>query len=519
MEQRAVLEKITQTKEAKPAYKEKWLRLMHLFYTEDVSPDNHSLINLQRRATWLGIALVLQAPNEFLGQYSAIISFLSILGSLVAIMMALRPNSKGKRQKEAQQQHLHPRRWQKIALVIILLMTIGGFVEFGETVLMSFMAPQFSNDGTSLDTNAAILLLEGRNPYANSSILTLARRFDIQPNWTTPLQLGQFADMKNYPSMTDFQTVLDTDLKAGKAPEFESKVSYPTLSFLTLIPFVLVKDYNVLPFYLLSYLLLVAIGWKIVRPEMRPWVLLLSLVNVTMWSSVMGSNLDIFVSLLLVLAWLMRDRRWASAVFLGLAFASKQTSWFLAPFYLILVFRHYGWKETLYRGTIAGALCLAFNMPFILWNPQAWLAGIMAPVADPMFPMGVGIVGLSTGHLLPFLPKWCYDLLEMLAMIGSLVWYWRVCKRTPEAALMLAMLPLFMAWRSLSSYFYCIAYPIFILMAAHLPTARKLLPEKVAQRALNLIPAPRQRLVPGIPAAAGMQMPYYNANTQLYRRL
>jgi hypothetical protein len=513
MEQRAVLDQITQTKEQQPAHKYTW---MHLFYTEDVSPDNHSLIDLQRRATWLGIALVLQAPNEFLGQFSALISFFSILGSLVAIAMAFRPHHRGKQQKEVQ---LHPRRWQKIALVIILLMTIGGFVEFGETVVMSFMAPQFSNDGTSLDTNAAILLLEGRNPYSNSSILALARRFSIQPNWTTPLQLGQFSNLKNYPSMTDFQTVLDTDLKAGKAPEFESKVSYPALSFLTLIPFVLIKDYNVLPFYLLSYVLLVALGWKIVRPELRPWLLLLSMVNVTMWSSIMGSNLDIFVTLLLVAAWLMRDKHWSSAIFLGLAFASKQTSWFLAPFYMILIFRHYGWKEALFRGTVAGGVCLALNLPFILWDPQAWLAGILAPVADPMFPMGVGIVNLSADHLIPFLPKWSYDALEIGTMFGSLVWYWRICKRVPEAALLLAMLPLFMAWRSLASYFYCIAYPIFILMAAQLPLVRKKIPEKVAQRAMRFFPAPHERLVPGIPAAAGLQFPYYNTNTQLYRRL
>jgi len=32
--------------------------------------------------------------------------------------------------------------------------------------------------------------------------------------------------------------------------------------------------------------------------------------------------------------------------------------------------------------------------------------------------------------------------------------------------MLLAVIPLFFAWRSLPSYFYCIAYPIFILMAS-----------------------------------------------------
>src|SRR5437867_5686125 len=120
----------------------------------------------------------------------------------------------------------------------------------------------------------------------------------------------------DYPSLVDFQTVLDTDLKAGTAPEFESKVSYPVLSFLTLVPFALFHDYNVLPFYLLSYLVLIGIAWKVARPEMRSWVLLLAMANVPMWVSTVGGNLDIFYTLLIVMVWLLRDRRWSSAIFL-----------------------------------------------------------------------------------------------------------------------------------------------------------------------------------------------------------
>jgi len=249
-------------------------------------------------------------------------------------------------------------------------------------------------------------------------------------------------------------------------PEFEARVSYPALSFLTLVPFVLVQNYNVLPFYLFSYLLLVYIAWRIARPEIRPWVLLLALANVPMWSSAVGGNLDIFYSLLVVLAWLKRDQRWASAICFGLAMASKQISWYFLPFYLIMTLRHYGWKETVYRTAISGGLALAINLPFILWNYHAWLAGVLAPVADPMFPMGVGLVDLSVTHLIPYLPEHVYSLLEYGAMLLSLIWYWHVCLKRPEAALLFAIVPLFFAWRSLSSYFYCAAFPIYVVMAA-----------------------------------------------------
>ncbi len=473
MEQRSVLTQTTQPKQDHSTSKYRW---MHHFFTEDVSPDNHQIIDLQRRAIWIGAALILQALNEIdynwympaIQPFGSLIPLFLMVGSFMAMAMAFRPTSL--KQQELQG---HPRRWQRVVLVLTLLVTIAGGIEFGRSVVMSFLPPQFSNDGTSLDTNAAVLLLEGRNPYTDSNMLDMARHFSIQPNWTTPLQRGQFANRVDYPSMVDFQTVLDTDLKSGKAPEFESRISYPSLSFLTLVPFALFHDMNVLPFYLLSYLLLIAIAWKVARPEMRIWVLLLAMANVSMWSSTVGGNLDIFYTLLIVMVWLLRDKRWSSAVFLGLALASKQIAWFFIPFYIIMVFRHYGLKEVVWRLAIAGSIGLALNLPFILWNPQAWVAGILAPIADPMFPMGVGPINLSVTHLIPFFPKWVYSVMEGGAIIASLVWYWRICKKFPESAMLLAVLPIFFAWRSLSSYFYCAAYPLFILMAARIPASKK----------------------------------------------
>ena len=122
--------------------------------------------------------------------------------------------------------------------------------------------------------------------------------------------------------------------------------------------------------------------------------------------------------------------------------------------------------ESVRRLSIAAIVALLTNLPFILWNFQAWIAGVMAPMADPMFPQGVGIVGLSTTPLLPFFPQLVYNVLELAAMLVALIWYWRICKERPEAAMVLAIIPLFFAWRSLSSYFYCAAFPLFMLMVA-----------------------------------------------------
>ncbi len=492
MEQRSVLEQTTPSGTKKTWFNYRW---MHYFFTEDASPDNLPIIELQRRAAWIAVAFILQALNEidhnwyipYLMPFGSLIPLALMLGSFFAIWMALRPASSRSKGIQAEQKN-QPGQWQRIVLLLTLILSLFGFFVLSWSVVLSFSPPRFTNDGTSLDTNAAILLLEGRNPYVDSNMLDLARKFPIQPDWTTPLRTGQLADRLQYPTIAELQSVLDTDMKAGTAPEFESKVSYPVLSFLTLVPFALFKNYNVLPFYLLSYLVLVAVAWKVSRPELRPWVMLLSMANIPMWSSTVGGNLDVFSTLLIVMVWLLRDKRWASSIFLGLALASKQTAWFFIPFYAIMVYRQYGFKEAIYRLLIAGGLGLAINLPFIMWDAHAWLAGIMAPMADPMFPLGVGIINLSITHLLPFFPSWVYAGLEAGAMIVSLAWYWRISRERPEAAMLFAVVPLFFAWRSLPSYFYCAAYPIFILIS------NKGTPDWFPARSVAKVRKPTQKL-------------------------
>ncbi|HEY0757543.1 MAG TPA: hypothetical protein VGD98_26580 [Ktedonobacteraceae bacterium] len=460
------------------------LRRTHIpsiFFATDRSPDNRQIIDIQRRACWIALALVLQAINEAMNEidprwyqtylpyirpWAGTISFSLILSSFFMMWMAFRPTTLRRQTRRVSN---HPYLWQRIALVLVLITSIAGVVEFGRGVYMGFFAPpQYTNDGTSLDTNAAIELLQGHDPYVSADILRIAHMFKIDPTWTTPLRLGQLANRLNYPTPVELRTVLDTDNKSGNSVEFEARVSYPSLSFLTLVPFIWLGIYNVLPLYLLSYIGLVALGWLVVRREMRPWIIVFALANISMWSSVVGGNLDVLMILFLVISWLGRDRRWLSALSLGLAVSCKQPAWFFVLFYAIMLLRTSGWKETLYRLSIAGALMALLNLPFIVWNPQAWIAGVMAPISDPMFPMGVGIVGLvGSPFLHTYMPSTIYSVLEYLIFYPlCMVWYWRLCKSHPEAAMLLAVLPLFFAWRSLPSYFACSAFTMFILMAS-----------------------------------------------------
>lgn len=464
-----------------------WQRLFSVFFAVDTSPDNRAIVGLQRQACWIGLALLLQAINEavalipgwwvgeylpFLKPWLGTLAFCLILGSFFMMWMAFRPTT-----LRQQTRHLarHPYIWQSVVLVLVLLTSVAGVAELSRAVVLGFFeAPQYTNDGTSLDTHAAMLLLQGRDPYADANMVHMARLFALEPDWTTPLRVGQFANRLNYPSLVELRTVFDTDMKAGQAPEFEARVSYPALSFLTLVPFIWLGSYNVLPFYLFCYLALVALGWSAARRALRPWIVVFALANISMWSSVVGGNLDVLTIVFVVMAWLWRPYRWRSALALGLALACKQPAWFFLLFYALLIVRTSGWSEAARRVTIALAVMTALNLPFLLWNPQAWLAGVMAPIADPMFPMGVGLVGLvGSPFMHTYLSSMLYALLEYAIFYPlCLRWYWSLCRSHPEAAMLLAVLPLFFAWRSLPSYFACAAFPMFLLLVARGHTDR-----------------------------------------------
>src|SRR5258708_7126580 len=155
------------------------LSFFSTFFTLDHSPDNYAVIDIQRRACWISLALVLQALNEGLalwhGQgmpkiwpWLSTITFVLILGSFVMMWQAFRPSTL---KKQARRVSKHPQVWQCLVLILVLLTSIVGVIELYRAIdLCFFEAPQYSNDGTSLDTNAAIVLLEGKDPYAVTNI-------------------------------------------------------------------------------------------------------------------------------------------------------------------------------------------------------------------------------------------------------------------------------------------------------------------------------------------------------------
>jgi hypothetical protein len=320
----------------------------------------------------------------------------------------------------------------------------------------------FHNDAIALNQCAAGILLQGRNPYTDLDVFSCYGRLVIGPDRTTPLRRGAFADDVIYPQDAEMDAVWDLRSRGiGANEEFVSRPSYPALSFLLLVPVVAA---GLDPNYPFVFCLLAAMGLVVVRAPrgLRPFFVTGLLGAAGLAAFTVGGSSDLLFALPLVIAWLWRDREWAGLPF-GIAIATKQIAWLFLPFYLLAVWTQHGARRALKDVAIAASILLATNLPFIIHDGQAWIAGILTPALEPMFPRGAGLVFLSTHAGLPLLPAIAYAALEAIAGIVCLVIAWRTRRTSPELGVVLALVPLFFAWRSLFSYFFLL--PLFAFAA------------------------------------------------------
>ena len=358
----------------------------------------------------------------------------------------------------------------------------------------------YHNDAIALNECAAQLFLEGRDPYQELDVFTCYARLGIGADRTTPLRQGLFARDGFYPSDDELDTVWTSrSHESAQNVEFESKPSYPALSFVLIAPWVaLGLDTNIL--YILC--LVVAMGLVVLRAPigLRPFVLTGLLGAASLSAFAVSGSADLLFALPLVAAWLWRERGWSGLAF-GVACAVKQIAWLFAPFYVIAVLTQQGWKVALRRSVESVAVFAAVNLPFILTDWHSWLAGVTAPVADPMFPRGVGVIFLGLNRVAPLWPALAYTALEGVAFAICIGVAWRARRTSPELGALLALVPLFFAYRSLFSYFFLL--PLFAFAAVVRLPVGELGPGRArAAGALTLFVLPSWLGRRGRPAAA-----------------
>jgi hypothetical protein len=357
-------------------------------------------------------------------------------------------------------------------------------------------ATTYHNDAIALNECAAQAVLRGEDPYTQLDVFDCYNARGIGPDRTTPLRKLAFADVTNYPTEEQLDVAWTGRQRENASRlgiqfngdiEFVWRPSYPALSILLILPWVAAGwDTNVL--YVLC--LLAAMGLVLIRAPagLRPFVLTGLLAAVSLTAFTVGGSSDLLYALPLVAAWLWRERRW-SAVPFAVALSVKQLAWFFAPFYLIQVAAKHGWREAAVRLGVAAGIFAVTNLPFVLWDARSWLLGVVSPVAEPMFARGAGLVFLSTNGILALFPATTYLVLEAIVGVIVLAVAWRTRHTSPELGVVLAMLPLFFAWRSLFSYFFLL--PLFAIAAiSRMPTGDLAADTARRSGALTILAAP-----------------------------
>jgi hypothetical protein len=328
----------------------------------------------------------------------------------------------------------------------------------------------YHNDAIAINECAAQSLMRGEDPYRDLGIFRCYSERGIGADRTTPLRRGAFADVEIYPTEEQLDAAWRDDQRRvaqcigclGFVPppdEFVWRPSYPALSFVLIAPWVALR-WDTTALYVLCLVAAMALVLVRAPASARAFVLTGMLGAVSLTAFTVGGSADLLYVLPLVAAWLWRERRW-SAVALGIAVSVKQIAWPFAALYVLQVAARQGWREAARRAGLAVALFAAANAPFVLWDARAWALGITTPALEPMFPRGAGLVALSTNGAFPVLPATAYLALEVTAAVAVVALAWWRRRASPELGVVLAVVPLYFAWRSLFSYFFLL--PLFAL--------------------------------------------------------
>jgi hypothetical protein len=326
------------------------------------------------------------------------------------------------------------RNFQLVTLMIVVVAVVAS--QYGGIHDRRF----YSSDSAAFDHVAAQTLIHGQDPYSVSmssahNLLATPARY-----WTDTVTGGHITD-----------------------------VSYPAGSFLLIAAAMLLGFHHQIVDWvdLLAWLIAGILLFALVPAALRWMAALLMLIPLFVGIFSSGGTDATFLPFLMLAVWRW-DRygggrkfgvsAWLGPVALGLACAIKQGPWFCVPFLVIGVAfeaRRAGRSPLRDAARYAGTVLAVFgavNLPFIVWNPSAWLHGTLTPFVEPLVADGQGLVSLATHGFVRGV-----DLTD-LTVCGALIYLtvltlflttYPLLKRVWLVALPLGM---FFSPRSLSSY-------------------------------------------------------------------
>jgi hypothetical protein len=325
------------------------------------------------------------------------------------------------------------------------LLQCAGFVSvlvamvFPEAILISSRR-YYSTDSAAFNQVAARALLHGKDPYT-TSMASAAPLFNVAARFWTYTTNG------------------------GHIVQF----SYPAGSvLLNALAMALGVHHMVADWVDLSAWVVTAILLFVLLPASLRWLTALVAVGPFFLGTFSNGGTDaMFLPFLVVALWRW-DRfgqgaeagvaRWIGPVALGVACSIKQTPWFCVPLLalgILLEARGAGRPAARlvvrYLATVL-AVFGAINLPFLLWQPAAWMRGTLLPLLGGMIANGQGLVslglhGITGGADLTMLSA--AGAFAFIALLAAFVLWYPQLKRI---WVFLVAIPFFFAPRSLSTY-------------------------------------------------------------------
>jgi uncharacterized membrane protein len=262
------------------------------------------------------------------------------------------------------------------ALLLVGLVAAWTLVQFHNN-------PAYSTDELSFDQYAGGLVAHGlNNPYLHS-MAPAGPMFRLSPDGYT-------------------YTTQGTPVLA---------MSYPALSFLVYVPFLLLGWTNELgsTLNIVGWMSAILLMFWLLPRNLRPAVLLLASVDVYL-SFAAGGVTDMLYIPLLVIAAYRWDRfgesrlSYINPIAVGLAMSIKQTPWPVVGFVVLAL----AWDEYDRHGDIRAAaervgryvavvvgVFLLPNLPYLIASPAAWFKGVFQPFTAQMVPTGQGLISLT----------------------------------------------------------------------------------------------------------------------------
>ena len=236
--------------------------------------------------------------------------------------------------------------------------------------------PFYGTDGMAFNHYSAILVLRGENPYVSDLSRALVL-FPIPETVLTPRETG----------------------------ELVTSQTYPALSFLLYVPFVAIGLSDMRIVSLAAHVLSIFLLFRVTPGPLKVFApLALCFLDVLEFTP--APVQDILWIPPIILSVSMSNRpRWSGLLY-GIACSIKPLPWLIAPYLFVYFWKREGTKlPTSPRlwsfVAFSAASFLAFNGPFLVWDPGAWASGVLSPMIANNVPQGTGVSSLIQAAWIP----------------------------------------------------------------------------------------------------------------------